>query len=393
MVAAAAAIVFVFSLAIEWLRPSAKRRDLQIARVERGVVEATIQAHGTVVPMVEQVVSSPVEARLVRVGLRAGDRVRTGDELLTLDTAAAKLDADRLADALVRKESEDAQLRLRLDEGLATLEAQLEQRRLDAEILHYTAQQKARLRAEGLIAEHESLAASAAAKKSDIEIRQLVDALGRSRRAREAQLATSASDVAITRRERDEARRQLDLAMLRAVRDGVVTWILTEEGATVRRGDVVARIADLSAYRVECTISDVHASRLTAGMAASVKIGEETIRGAIDSVDPRIEEGVVRFFVALDTPSHPKLRNQLRVEVAVVTGRKDEALVVRRGALGRTSTTDAFVVRGDRAVRTPVRFGLAGDERIEIADGLSAGDEVVISDMNEFEGIGTVRLK
>lgn len=390
---ALAAGVFILAATVEWLRPSARRRDVQIARVERGTVEATIQAHGTVVPRVEQVVSSPVEARLLQATRRAGDRVHPGDPLLTLDTAGARLDAERLAGALLQKESELTRLRLRLDEEIATLEAQLQQRKLDAEIFHYAAVQKQKLRADGLIAEQEALAASAAARKSDIEISQIEAAIVRARRSREVQLATAQSDVGVTRREHGEARRQLDLAMMRAEKEGVVTWILSEEGATVRRGDIVARIADLSAYRVEGTISDVHAARLSAGMPARVTFSGRTLRGRIDSVDPRIVDGVVRFHVALDEPGDAALRNQLRVEIAVVTATKNDAVVVRRGSLGRTGDNEAFVVREDRAVRTPMRFGLAGDETIEITAGAGPGDQIVISELSEFEGIDVIRLK
>lgn len=390
-VLALTAIAFSFAATIEWLRPSLSRSAVRTARVERGALEATVQAHGTVVPLIEEVVSSPVEARVLRIGRRAGDRVKAGDELLTLDTSAARIDAARLGDRVEQKEAQHAELRLKLDEAVASLRAQIEQKKLDAEIVRYMAEQKSRLRADGLIAEQDALAAEAAAKKSTIELRQLREALERALRSREVQLAGSESDVAIARRERDEARRQLELAMLRADRDGVLTWVITEAGATVRRGDVLARIADLSAYRVEATVSDVHASRIAAGMRTRVKVDETTIGGMVESVDPRIVNGVMKFHVTLDEPSHPRLRNNLRVDVNVISGGRAGALVVRRGYLGRTNV--AFVVRGDTLVRVPVRFGLTGDETIEIVEGLRAGDEVVISDTTEYEDIKEVRLK
>jgi len=393
IVIAIAAVAFLLAWTVEWLRPSVRRDAIQIARVERGAVEATVQANGTVVPLVEQVVSSPVEARVLRVGRRAGDHVRAGDELLTLDTAASRLDAARLEDRVTQLENTSAELRLRLEDSIANLEAQVEQKKLDVQILHYTSEQKTKLRADGLIAEQDALAAAAAAKKSDIELRQLEEARTRALRSRDMQLAASQADISTSRRDRDEAKRQLELAMLRADRDGVLTSIVNEAGATIRRGDVLARIADLSAYRVDASISDIHAARLAAGMRARVKLEGATIGGVIDSVDPRIVDGVVRFTITLDQPSHALLRNNLRVDVAVVTGRRTNVLTVRRGALARTNTDHAFVVRGSSAFRVPVRFGLGSDDTIEILDGLQEGDEVVISNMSDFDEVKEVRLK
>jgi HlyD family secretion protein len=391
--AAVAAIVFFFVAAIDWLRPSFDRKTIRTARVERGSIAATLEANGTVVPLIERVVSSPVEARVLRVGRRAGDTVRAGDELLTLDTAQSQLEAARLSDQVAQKQSAETELRLRLDETIANLRAQIEQKKLDAQIVHYTAQQKAKLRAEGLMAEQDTLAAEAMAKKSDIELRQLDEALVRAIRSRDVQLAASRADVAMTQREREESRRQLELAMLRADRDGILTSIVNEVGATVRRGDILARIADLSAYRVEATISDVHAARLAAGMRANVLLDGARIAGTIDTVDPRIVNGVVKFYVKLDEPSHARLRNNLRVDVAVITGQRDRTLIVRRGALARTDATHAFVVRGDEAVRVPMRFGLAGTDTIEILDGAHDGDELVISDVTEYEDVERVKVR
>lgn len=392
-VIAVAAAAFCLAATVEWLRPSRDRDEIQTARVARGSVEATLQASGTVVPLLEQVISSPVESRVLRINGRAGAKVRVGEELLTLDTAASRLDTERLAERLTQKESESEQLRLRLDEAIASLEAQLEQKKLDAEIHHHVAAQKQKLRAEGLTTDQDALAAQAAARKSDIEIRQIEEALVRSRRSRDVQLAASGTDLSFVRREHQESRRQLDLAMLRADRDGVLTWILPEVGAMVRRGDIVARIADLSTYRVVAQISDVHASRIGAGLRVNVRLEGLTLAGTIETVDPRIENGVMKFYVTLDDPSHPRLRNNLRTDVSVVTGRRAGILVVRRGALARSSASQAFVVRGGDAVRVPVRFGLAGEETIEIADGLREGEEVVISDMSEYEDVAKVRLK
>lgn len=392
-VIAVAAAAFFFSATVQWLRPSLDRKDVQTARVERGTIEATLEASGTVVPLVEQLLSSPVEARVLRVARRAGDRVKAGDELVTLDTAQTQLEAARLSDQLEQKQSADAQLRLNLEESIASLRAQIEQKQIDVQIGRYSAQQKAKLRSEGLLAEDEALTAAAMAQKSEIELRQLEQALTRAIRSRDAQLASSRSELAMAQRDREESQRQLQLAMLRADRDGVLTSIVNETGAVVRRGDVIARIADLSAYRVEATISDVHAARLAAGMRVHVRLDGASIGGRIESVDPRIVSGVVKFFVTLDQPAHARLRNNLRVDVEVVTGARNGTLVVRRGALGRGSNSYAFVVRDDEAVRVPVRFGLAGRDRIEILEGLREGDEVVISDISEYEDVSQVKWK
>jgi HlyD family secretion protein len=394
VVIAIAAVIFSVAATMQWLRPGVRRSEIQTARVERGAVDATLQATGATVPAVEQVVSSPVEARVLRIVRRAGDRVHAGDELIALDTSATRLEADRLADRVAQKESEEAQLRLRVDESVASLRAQIEQKKLDREIVALKAEQNARLNREGLVTAQENLAAATAVKKTDIELAQLNDAVIRAQRNGDAQLAASSMELRTMRKDRDEANRQVALAMMRADRDGIVTWMLPDAGATVRHGDVVARIADLSSYRVAATISDLHVAKLAAGQRVRVRIDDATaIAGAISGIDPRIENGTARFWVDLDEPSHAKLRNNVRVDVFVVTGTRPDVLRVRRGALAQSQREDVFVARGADLVRVPVTWGLAGEEWVEVASGLRPGDEVVTSNMSDYAGVQTLRLE
>lgn len=391
---AVAAIIFSFAATLSWLRPSIQRKDIQTAAVERGPVDATLQASGTIIPAVEQVVSAPLDSRVLRIVRRAGDRVRAGDAIVELDTTSARLALERLDEQIAQKQNEQAQLRLRLDDSLASLRAQIEQKVLDADIAKFKAAQNDRLHKAGLVAEQETLVASTTAKKSGIELTQLREALTRAERSAQAQLDAGAMGEQLLRKERDEAKRQLDLAMMRADRDGVVTWIVPTAGAAVRNGEVVARIADLSSFRVSATIADMYVNRLGPGMRVRVRLDEATtLDGTIASVEPRVENGQAKFFAELDDRTNPKLRNDVRVDVFALVGRRGDVLRVKRGALGATENERVFVKRGERLVSVPVHWGLAGENEIEVLSGLAAGDEVVISNMADYAGVKELRLQ
>jgi HlyD family secretion protein len=391
---AVAAIIFSFAATVSWLRPSIRRRDIQTAAVDRGAVDATLQASGTIIPAVEQVVSAPLDSRVLRIARRAGDRVRAGDPIVELDTTSARLALERVSEQLAQKENEQAQLRLKLDDSVAQLRAQIEQKSLDADIAKFKAAQNDKLHREGLVAEQESLVASTTAKKSGIELAQLREALTRAERSAQAQLAAGEMSLRLLRKEQDEARRQLDLAMMRADRDGVLTWVVPSAGAAVRNGDVIARIADLSSFRISATIADMYVARLAPGMRVQVRVDEATtLTGTISSIEPRVENGQAKFFAELDDRTNPKLRNDVRVDVYALVGRRGDALRVKRGALGQTSSERVFVVRGDRLVSVPVRWGLTGENEIECISGLAPGDEVVISNMADYAGVKELRLE
>ncbi len=77
----------------------------------------------------------------------------------------------------------------------------------------------------------------------------------------------------------------------------------------------------------------------------------------------------------------------------MLTDRKEKVLRVQRGpSTEGTGTREVFVVRGDTAVRTPVQIGVTGFETCEVARGLQAGDEVIVSDMTDYMHVKLVRI-
>ena len=110
--------------------PSVDRGRLRVAQVEVGPVDATISATGLVVPEVEQVVTSPVDARVLRVRHRAGDRVTSSEPLMDLDLSEARLAVDRLAQDLAIKANDQARRKLALDRSLIDMDAKAEIKRL-----------------------------------------------------------------------------------------------------------------------------------------------------------------------------------------------------------------------------------------------------------------------
>ncbi len=102
----------------------------------------------------------------------------------------------------------------------------------------------------------------------------------------------------------------------------------------------------------------------------------------------------MKFRVDLDDARNPKLRNNLRVDVLVVTDARANALRLRKGPFAQGGSTESvFVVQGDHAVRRPVRFGLSGYDYFEVADGLDLGEEVILSDMKDYQHLEQVNFK
>jgi HlyD family secretion protein len=376
-----------------WLRPSISRSRVRTARVDRGPVEAAITASGTVEPEFEQVLSSPIDSRVLRILKRPGDLLARGDAILMLDTAQPVLDLDKIGQDLALKRNQQARARIDLDKTLDSVQSQWEIKNLELQGLSAKVVQNRRLFEKGVLSEEDFRRAERAEATAKIELKQLEDARRNAQQSTEAQLEGLTLEIQTLEKERGEAERQLNLATTKADRDGVLTWIVTEEGATVQKGAVLARIADLERYRVKATVSDIHAKQLAAGMPVRVKINDDYLTGTVSNVLPTVENGIITLTASLDQASSPLLRPNLRVDVLVVMERKESVLRIARGpATGGEGVRDLFVVRGETAVKVPVRLGVANFDACEVVDGLLEGDEVVVSDMADYAHLKEIIL-
>jgi HlyD family secretion protein len=317
-----------------------------------------------------------------------------GEPIVELDASESRLALERLDDRVALKKVEREQMKLDLAEQLNELKNQSEIKTLDIEYLEYEAQRCRDFLDEGLFTLDDLRKAEKEAERARLELRQLNESIEHTVKSLETKLKRLDLELSILRKERDEAAHRLDLATGATDRAGVLTWVVPKEGAAVRRGDEIARVADLSAFRVEATVSDVHGERLSPGQPAEVRSGDVKLRGRVSNVMPTVENGVITLEVALENKRHPVLRHNLRVEVYVVTASEKNALRVKRGQfLNVEGIHVVFALRDNKFVRTPVEFGLKNYEYYQILDGLSEGDEVIISDMSDHEHTREVKLK
>jgi HlyD family secretion protein len=376
-----------------WIRPSVSRARIRTALVTTGPVEAVIMASGTVTPEVERVLSSPLDARVLRLLQRPGAHLKQGDPVVELDVSESVLALDKLLKDQKIKDNQQAQARLVLEKLLVDLDGRIEVKSLELQSAQARFEDESQLLKDGLLSREALRRTELGVKQASIELAQLRDERKNVERTTSVQLEGLALERGSLDKEAAQARRLLDLSTTKSDRDGVLTWVISQEGALVRRGDVIARIADLTSFRVDASVSDVHAGRLRTGMPALVRINDLDLEGTVSEVLPTIENGVLHFTVALAKPSHAGLRSSLRTDVLVVTERKARAVRVKRGPFADNDARQAFVIRGGRAVRVPIQLGLSGADDVELLAGGAEGDEMIISDMKDYMHLSEVKIK
>ena len=130
------------------------------------------------------------------------------------------------------------------------------------------------------------------------------------------------------------------------------------------------------------------------GQPAIINTRNGEVEGKVARIDPAAQNGTVTVDISLPRELPRGARPDLTVDGTIETARLADVLYVSRPAQGQPdSLVTLFKVQEDGgAVRTRVKLGRASVNTIEIMEGLSVGDQVVLSDTSQWDAFDRIRL-
>jgi len=119
------------------------------------------------------------------------------------------------------------------------------------------------------------------------------------------------------------------------------------------------------------------------------------IEGHVIRADPSSQAGTVTVEVGLDGALPNGARSDLSVDGTIQLEKLDNIINVGRPAFGQENSTVSIfkVLASGEAISTPVKLGRASVNTIEIVEGLQPGDQVILSDMSQYDSFNRVQLK
>lgn len=390
----AACAVALLVAASAMLKSRVSRSDVVLATVDRGTIEASVSASGSVVPAFEEVINSPISTRIVEVYCKAGDSVDAGTPLLLLDLQSTETELAALEDQMHMKHYEYEQQRINNETLLNDLAMRIEVKAMSVSRLEAEVANERYLDSLGSGTGDRVRAAELAYRTGRLELEQLRSQLANERRVTEAALKVKELEISVFDKNLSEKRRTLQDAKVLATRKGTLTYINNQIGAKINAGEQIATLSDLSHYKVDCEIADAYGDRISVGGRAVVRLGKDRIDGTIASVTPLSRNGVMAFSVTLGQDKQPRLRSGLRTDVYVMLDVIDDAVRLQNGPYYTgPGDYDLFVVNGsDEMVRRHVRLGTSNFDYVEVLSGLEPGDCVAISDMKQFRERKSLKL-
>jgi len=194
-------------------------------------------------------------------------------------------------------------------------------------------------------------------------------------RNRQAVLAQRRSEVAI-------ARQQLDDTTLRAPIEGVVRERQVFPGEYRAAGTPIVTLVRQHPLRLQLAVPERAATTLRVGQLVRVTVeGDPTVHeGRVTRISPSIEEGTRTLPIEAEIPNREdKLRPGTFAKADIVTAENPSLVVPQSALVVFAGVEKVLVVKDGKATEQRVRTGLRIGERVELLDGVKAGDLVILS--------------
>ncbi|MEM7048140.1 MAG: efflux RND transporter periplasmic adaptor subunit [Acidobacteriota bacterium] len=363
-------------VALVWsLRPQPTTVD--VARVERGPLQVFLAEEGETRVRHRYEVTAPVDGRLRRVLLEAGDSVVAEETVVATLEPAAPTPLDARARAEARAELRAAQ---------AELEEQQAQRERVASELAFARDEReryARLVADQVVSQERYEEVELEAQRVTLSARAAEHAVASAR----SRVAAARARLGFDRRSADEG-----IVEIRSPITGVVLRRHRESAATVRAGEPLLDLGDASDLELVADFLSSEAVRIRPGQEVVIEDwgGDQPLVGRVQRVEPSaflkisalgVEEQRVNVVVDLSgsTEDRRGLADGFRVQVKVVVWEQDNVLTVPTGALVRRGEEwSVFVVADGESQRRIATLGQRTADRAEVLTGLEEGEEVIL---------------
>ncbi|WP_310388743.1 efflux RND transporter periplasmic adaptor subunit [Roseateles sp.] len=182
----------------------------------------------------------------------------------------------------------------------------------------------------------------------------------------------------------------------RAPRDGQLSGFTLQVGSSVKPGDRLGRIDDITRFKLSGNVDEFYLTRVQTGLQASLQAAGTTWPLTVSQRLPQVKDG--RFGVELEFTQEmpPALQAGQSLDARIRLGSPAQARLLADGAFYADSGGAwVYVLKPDRqsAARRSVRLGRRAAGQIEVLDGLAAGERVIVSKVRQFGDAQILNLK
>jgi membrane fusion protein, multidrug efflux system len=183
---------------------------------------------------------------------------------------------------------------------------------------------------------------------------------------------------------------QLGQANIAAPISGVVDQVIAKVGEMASPGMPVARVVNLSNLKVVAKVADSYAASVRKGDEVIIKFPDlnQEYTARVSFVSTTVDPLSRTFRIEANLPSSSSIKPNMLAQVQINDASRNDAIVIDQNLVQNTEKGQIVYVtatKGDRRVAEAktVKTGLSYNGKVEILEGLKAGDQLITQGYQE----------
>jgi HlyD family secretion protein len=390
-----AAAVALFSLMRTGGGIVVERASVVTDTVRHGDLDRSISASGALAPQEVHVVAAVQPGIVESVLVKPGANVSAGMPIARLSNpdldadviaASSAVDVARADLASAQQQAQASALAQRSAYTSARAQSEMDTTNVSGE---------AELHREGFIADQTYRIAQIKAGQSKDQLIVAHSQIGVDASEQSAKVAAAQAQLDQAQALLQAKQAEVEALVVRAHSSGIVQSVAIDPGARVDTGTELARVADQRDLKAVLQVPEGQAHAVTIGMPVRVDTGNGIVTGRVARIAPSAQDGSVAVDVAFAGALPSGARPDLNVDGTIDLQTLHNVLSIARpaGAADNSTVSLYRLEPGSSQARlVQVHLGIGSTDRIQVLDGVSAGDIVIVSDTSAYGGAPQLRL-
>jgi multidrug efflux pump subunit AcrA (membrane-fusion protein) len=381
----------------QWFAPhTLQANQLQIAMVEQGDFVVKTHGFGRLKSKYQRYLTNTDVAMVEAIHIYPGTLVTKNTVILTL---ANPLQTQRLSVArleLARQKASTNEQKINQKSELLERKANLTQLTSELESAQLRTQAESKLIAQGIVSsldyKRSMLTVNQLKQRIQIENQRLIQLKEMHLERNKIQLELL-HQFELNYRVQQKA---VDDLQITAGINGMLQELNVELGQNLNPGTRLAVVGSNTLLKAELSVQQADAEKIALNMAASVNTFSSEVAAIVTRIDPIVSDGRVKIELDLTGALPANARPDLSIEGYVVTHVITDALTINLPQKAKAyNHAKLFKLNPITHFATPINieFGTLSDNKIQLLNGATVGEQLIISDLTQWLHLATIKIE
>jgi HlyD family secretion protein len=353
--------------------------QLTIGTVTKGPFEDFIAVRGSVAPLIIDHLATAQGGTVKEVLIEDGAMVKKGQPLIALSNPALQLE-------VAAQQLTFEQTRFKYQQDILNID-------------HEISRLKNLLIVDKILLDGQAIAPSVVKQAQDdydynVNLRAATVASGETEQhVRASQISGGASSDPA--HGEAVANAQVEALTIRAPMDGQLSALDAEVGQNKAAGAVLGQVNSADRFKLMADVDEFYLGRVNMGQETLFTIDGENFKAQVAKVYPQVTNGTFKVDFHFEGKAPTNIHVGQAVDMRVELGGASEAVMLPNGPFYQdTGGNWVFVVTpgGQSAMKRNVRLGRRNPQFVEVVDGLSPGEKVIVSGYEAYQKMDRVEF-